>query len=102
MTKFRSTLIGVAITGSLVGMIPTGGSAEPVPTSAERSACTSDAFRMCLSAIPNQTAVDCLPKVKEVAAQPDLPAAFRPDLMDARDAGRRIVPFVIPGSVEIR
>jgi hypothetical protein len=62
MTKFRSTLIGVAIIGSLVGMIPTAGSAEPVPTPAERSACTSDAFRMpCRNSQSNRG--DCLPEI---------------------------------------
>ena len=70
MTKFRSTMIGVAIIGSLVGMIPTAGSAEPVPTPAERSACTSDAFRMCLAAIPNQTAVIACLKSKKSQLSP--------------------------------
>jgi hypothetical protein len=70
MTKFRSTLIGVAIIGSLVGMIPTAGFAEPVPTPAERSACTSDAFRMCLAAIPNQTAVIACLKSKKSQLSP--------------------------------
>ena len=70
MTKFRTTMIGVAIIGSLVGMIPTAGSAEPVPTPEERSACTSDAFRMCLSAIPNQTAVIACLKSKKPQLSP--------------------------------
>ena len=61
MNKIRRGLLGVAIIGSLVGMIPTAAFAEPVPTDAERSACTSDAFRLCVAAIPNQSAViSCL------------------------------------------
>ena len=46
MNKICKKLVGVAMLGSLVGMIPTAGFAAPVPTDAERSACTSDAFRL--------------------------------------------------------
>jgi len=62
MTTIRSTLLGVAFMGSLAGMMPTVVfAAEPVPTAEERSACTSDAFRLCFAAIPNQSAViSCL------------------------------------------
>ena len=57
MTKIRRTLVGVAIIGSVVSMMPRSGFAEPIPTAEERSACTSDAFRLCVAAIPNQSAV---------------------------------------------
>jgi hypothetical protein len=57
MNKIRKGLLGVAIIGSLVGIMPTTAFAEPVPTDAERSACTSDAFRLCVASIPNQSAV---------------------------------------------
>ena len=46
MNKICKKLVGVAILGSLVGMIPTAGFTAPVPSDAERSACTSDAFRL--------------------------------------------------------
>ena len=57
MNKIRKGLLGVAIIGSLVWIMPTTAFAEPVPTDAERSACTSDAFRLCVALIPNQSAV---------------------------------------------
>jgi hypothetical protein len=57
MNKTRRILVGGAMIGSLVGMMPTTAFAEPVPTDAERSACTSDAFRLCVALIPNQSAV---------------------------------------------
>jgi hypothetical protein len=70
MTKIRNGLVGIAIIGSLAGMVPTAGSAEPVPTAAERSACTSDAFRMCFASIPNQTAVIACLKSKKSQLSP--------------------------------
>jgi hypothetical protein len=76
MTKIRSGFVGVAIIGSLVGMLPTAGAAEPVPTAAERSACTSDAFRMCFSAIPNQPAVIACLKSKKSQLSPTCKQLF--------------------------
>jgi hypothetical protein len=70
MDKIRKGLVGVAIIGSLVGMIPTAGFAEPVPTDAERSACTSDAFRLCVALIPNQSAVIACLKSKKPQLSP--------------------------------
>ena len=76
MTKIRRGLVGVAIIGSLLGMIPTAVFAEPVPTAAERSACTSDAFRMCFSAIPNQSAVIACLKSKKSQLSPTCKQLF--------------------------
>jgi hypothetical protein len=50
MNKIRKGLVGVAMIGYLVGIMPTTAFAEAVPTDAERSACTSDAFRLCVAA----------------------------------------------------
>jgi hypothetical protein len=89
MKKIRSGLVGVAIIGSLVGTIPITAFAEPVPTDAERSACTSDAFRLCVALIPNQSAVIALSEVKKVATESDLPTAFQPNLMLSGYSGRQ-------------
>jgi hypothetical protein len=62
MNKIRMLLVGVAMIGSLVGMTPT--------TDAERSACTSDAFRLCVSLIPNQNAVIACLKSKRSQLSP--------------------------------
>ena len=70
MNKIRKGLVGVAIIGSLVGVIPTAGFAAPVPTDAERSACTSDAFRLCVALIPNQSAVIACLKSKKSQLSP--------------------------------
>jgi hypothetical protein len=70
MKKIRKGLLGVTIIGSLVGMMPTVGFAEPVPTAEERSACTSDAFRLCVVAIPNQSAVIACLKSKRSQLSP--------------------------------
>jgi hypothetical protein len=70
MTKIRSGLVGVAVIGFLVGMIPTAAFAEPVPTAEERSACTSDAFRLCVALIPNQSAVVACLKSKRSQLSP--------------------------------
>jgi hypothetical protein len=70
MNKVRKVLVGVAIIGSLVGMMPTTAFAEPVPTDAERSACTSDAFRLCVALIPNQNAVIACLKSKRSQLSP--------------------------------
>jgi hypothetical protein len=76
MSKLRNALLGIAIVGSLAGVIPTAGSAAPVATEAERSACTSDAFRMCLAAIPNQTAVIACLKSKKSQLSPTCKQLF--------------------------
>jgi hypothetical protein len=70
MKKIRSGLVRVAIIGSLVGTIPITAFAEPVPTDAERSACTSDAFRLCVALIPNQSAVIACLKSKRSQLSP--------------------------------
>jgi hypothetical protein len=70
MNKIRKGLLGVAIIGSLVGIMPTTALAEPVPTDAERSACTSDAFRLCVASIPNQSAVIACLKSKRSQLSP--------------------------------
>jgi hypothetical protein len=70
MNNIRKGLLGVAIIGSLVGIMPTTAIAEPVPTDAERSACTSDAFRLCVAAIPNQSAVIACLKSKRSQLSP--------------------------------
>jgi hypothetical protein len=70
MNKIRNGLVGVAIISFLVGMIPTAAFAEPVPTAEERSACTSDAFRLCVAAIPNQSAVIACLKSKRSQLSP--------------------------------
>ena len=70
MNKIRRILVGAAMIGSLVGMTPTTALAEPVPTDAERSACTSDAFRLCVSSIPNQNAVIACLKSKRSQLSP--------------------------------
>jgi hypothetical protein len=70
MTKSRSGLVGVAVIGFLVGMIPAAPFAEPVPTAEERSACTSDAFRLCVALIPNQSAVIACLKSKRSQLSP--------------------------------
>jgi len=70
MNKIRKGLVGVAIIGSLVGMMPTTAFAEPVPTAEERSACTSDAFRLCVAAIPNHSAVIACLKSKKSQLSP--------------------------------
>jgi hypothetical protein len=70
MNKIRMLLVGVAMIGSLVGMTPTTALAEPVPTDAERSACTSDAFRLCVSLIPNQNAMIACLKSKRSQLSP--------------------------------
>jgi hypothetical protein len=70
MSKIRSGLVGVAVIGFLVSMIPTAAFADPVPTAEERSACTSDAFRLCVAAIPNQSAVIACLKSKRSQLSP--------------------------------
>ncbi|HEY7247162.1 MAG TPA: hypothetical protein VH678_25090 [Xanthobacteraceae bacterium] len=71
MTRIRSGVVGVAVIGGLFfGMVPSAEAADPVPTAAERSACTSDAFRMCFFAIPNQTAVIACLKSKKLQLSP--------------------------------
>ena len=70
MNKIRNELVGVAIISFLVGMIPTTAFAEPVPTAEERSACTSDAFRLCVALIPNQSAVIACLKSKRSQLSP--------------------------------
>jgi hypothetical protein len=70
MTKIRNGLVGIAIIGSFLGMISSAAFAEPVPTAAERSACTSDAFRMCFASIPNQPAVIACLKSKKSQLSP--------------------------------
>ena len=70
MNNIRKGLLGVAIIGSLVGIMPTTAFAEPVPTDAERSACTSDAFRLYVAAIPNQSAVIACLKSKRSQLSP--------------------------------
>jgi hypothetical protein len=70
MNKIRSGLVGVAIIGCLVGTIPITAFAEPVPTDAERSGCTSDAFRLCVALIPNQSAVITCLKSKRSQLSP--------------------------------
>ena len=70
MNKIRKGLVGVAMIGSLVGIMPTTTFAEPVPTDAERSACTADAFRLCVALIPNQSAVIACLKSKRSQLSP--------------------------------
>jgi hypothetical protein len=70
MTKIRRTLVGVAIIGSVVSMMLRSGFADPIPTAEERSACTSDAFRLCVAAIPNQSAVITCLKSKRSQLSP--------------------------------
>ena len=70
MNKIRNGLVGVAIISFLVGIIPTTAFAEPVPTAEERSACTSDAFRLCVALIPNQSAVIACLKSKRSQLSP--------------------------------
>jgi hypothetical protein len=70
MSNIRKGLVGVAMIGSLVGMMPTTALAAPVPTDAERSACTSDAFRLCVASIPNQSAVIACLKSKKSQLSP--------------------------------
>jgi hypothetical protein len=70
MNKIRKGLVGVAIIGSLVGIMPTTAFAEPVSTAEERSACTSDAFRLCVALIPSQSAVIACLKSKRSQLSP--------------------------------
>ena len=70
MNKILNGLVGVAMIGSLVGIMPTTALAEPVPTAEERSACTSDAFRLCVALIPNQNAVITCLKSKRSQLSP--------------------------------
>jgi hypothetical protein len=70
MTKIRRTLVGVAIIGCVVSVMPRSGFAEPTPTAEERLACTSDAFRLCVAAIPNQSAVIACLKSKRSQLSP--------------------------------
>jgi hypothetical protein len=57
MTKLRNKTFSALIAGSLLATVPATAFAVTMPNPAERAACTSDAFSLCASLIPNQDAV---------------------------------------------
>ena len=58
---------------------PSPGDTVPIPTPEQEQACTSDAFRLCSSEIPNVDRVTACMVAKKSQLSPPCRAQFRPD-----------------------
>jgi hypothetical protein len=76
MTRTRTAMLAAIIAVASVGAVATAAHAQFEPSAADRAACDKDAFKLCMSAMPNKDAVmQCL-RGKKAELSPRCRAQF--------------------------